>query len=48
MKGIFYTFVRKFTQFFVMMKDLFNYKVVCIYIKKKVPYNASNYLNILI
>ena len=26
----FYSFVRKFIQFFDIMKDLFNYKVVCI------------------
>ena len=28
--GIFYSFVRKFMKFLDIMKDLFNYKVVCI------------------
>ena len=30
MKGIFYSFVRKFIVFLDIMKDLFDYKVVCI------------------
>ena len=42
----FYSFVKKIIQIFDIMKELFNYKVVCIK-KIRVPYNASIYLIML-